>query len=1022
MRWTGHPHYRRGACACVGRGPGTQYLIMGSSDGQPYPGSFQDLMLWRIDKVLLVSSLYDSFMLSEDRLVNELVLGDFLGLDLYNVPDLMRVSTGHEALDVVANVGGYDLIIAATQVGDMDAGELARRVREAGHDIPVIVLAYHQRELNDFIKHHDLSHIERTFLFQGDIHILFAIVKYVEDRMNVEHDVDVMGVQTIIVIEDNIRYYSSFLPSIYTEVMQHTRSLVPEGVNLSHKLLRIKARPKILLCDTYEEAWDYFWTYRDNVLGIVSDVEFPKDGVSCPDAGVQFADKVRELMPDVPVVLQSGKPGNEELARKAGRSFLLKGSPTLLRDLRTFMLENFGFGDFVFRTPDGEVVARAADLKSLERELRTVPAESIAYHAERNHFSVWLKAHTEFAIAHRLRPRKLTDFASPDDLRGYLIEAISTHREERRRAVVADFDADRFNPERGFARLGGGSLGGKARGLAFANLLLTDLDLTSLFPDVRVSVPPTVVIGTEVFDDFLDANDLRELAITSNDDAEIVRRFLGATLPEQIREPLRAFLDLCYYPLAVRSSSLLEDSRYQPFAGIYETLMVPNNSPDLEVRLAQLLRAIKRIYASTFSEAAKRHLRSTSYRLEEEKMGVILQRIVGARHGERFYPEMAGVALSQNYYPVDPIKAEDGLAAVALGLGPAVVGGADCLRFSPRHPERLVQMSSVRDALENSQRQFYALNLDSDGDAVSAEIHGDDSQLGRYDLTVAERDGTLAAVGSTYSRENDVIYDGIARPGTRLVSFAPVLKLDVFPLAPLLARLLALGVEAAGGHVEIEFAVNLSVARGQPKEFGFLQLRPAAASLDRSRIEVGDVDQSDTIVRSSSVLGNGIVDGIRDLVVIDYQRYERAESRVVAQEVARYNGRLAEDRVPYLLIGVGRWGSADPLLGIPVTWEQIAGARVIVEAGFRDFKVQPSQGTHFFQNLVANNIGYFTANPDTGDGWVDWDWLAGRPAVSERTYTRHLRFDEPVVVKMNGSRHDGVVLKPGAAEAVGPMS
>jgi len=986
---------------------------MENSERRSYPSSFQDLMLWRVDKVLLVSSLYDAFMLSEDRLVNELVLGDFLGLDLYNVPDLTRVSTGGEALTLVESLGGYDLIISATHVGDMSADELARRVHEAGLDIPVIVLAYHHRELNDFIRNHDLTHIERTFLFQGDIHILFAIVKYIEDRMNVAHDVDVLGVQAIIVIEDNIRYYSSFLPSIYTEVMQHTRSLVPEGVNLSHKLLRIKARPKILLCDNYEDAWNYFWTYRENVLGIISDVEFPRNGEKCADAGIQFAERVRELMPDVPVVLQSGKQENEELARQVGRAFLLKGSPTLLRELRAFMLENFGFGDFIFRLPDGEEVGRAHDLKALERELQIVPVESVAHHAEHNHFSVWLKAHTEFAIANRLRPQKLSDFDSAEDLRDNLIEAIREHREACRRAVVTDFNPDRFNPDSGFARLGGGSLGGKARGLAFANLLLTDLDLATRFPNVRIAVPPTLVIGTGVFDDFLDQNDLREHAITSDDDDEIVERFLAAKLPEDIRASLWAFLDLCYYPLAVRSSSLLEDSRYQPFAGIYETLMVSNNNPDLEVRLDQLLRAIKRVYASTFAQVAKRHLRSTSYRLEEEKMGVILQRVVGAEHEERFYPEMAGVALSQNYYPVDPIKAEDGLVAVALGLGPAVVQGEDCLRFSPRHPERLVQMSSVKDTLDNSQRQFYAINLDSDGDAVSAEAFGEAAQLDRYDLSVAEKDGTLAPVGSTYSPENDAVYDGISRPGVRLVSFAPVLKHGVFPLAEILVRLLEVSVDAAGGPVEIEFAANLSTPPGEPKEFGFLQLRPVAAPLGRVRVKIGEVDADATLCRSSSVLGNGVIDDLRDIVVVDFNRYERGQSHAVAQEVAQFNAQLAAEGVPYLLIGVGRWGSADPLLGIPVTWEQISGAKVIVEAGFRDFHVQPSQGTHFFQNLVANNIGYFTANPEIGDGFVDWDWLAEQPAVTEKTYTRHLRLDEPPVVRMDGAHNRGVILKPG---------
>ena len=985
---------------------------MPGSERRSYPSSFQELMLWRVDKVLLVSSLYDSFILSEDRLVNELVLGDFLGLDLYNIPDLTRVSTGTEALKLVKKQGGYDLIISATKVGDMDAGELARRVHDAGLDIPVIALAYHQRELQDSIRRQDLTHVDRSFLFQGDIHILFAIVKYIEDRMNVAHDVDVMGVQAIIVIEDNIRYYSSFLPMIYTEVMQHTRSLVPEGVNLSHKLLRIKARPKILLCTSYEEAWQYFWTYRDNVLGVISDVEFPKDGEKCPDAGVQFAKRVRELLPDVPVVLQSGRPENEELARGAGFEFLLKNSPTLLKELRHFMLGNFGFGDFIFRTPDGEEVGRATGLKSMERALHNVPVESVAYHAERNHFSVWLKAHTEFAIAHRLRPRKLSDFGSAEGLRDHLIEAIRTHREELRRAVVTDFDPDRFDPKRGFARIGGGSLGGKARGLAFGNLLLTEFDVSRQFPGVRIAVPPTVVLGTDVFDDFLDQNELREVAITSNDDGEIVQLFLAARFPDDIRRSLWSFLDLCYYPLAVRSSSLLEDSRYQPFAGIYETLMVPNNSPDLEIRLEELLRAVKRIYASTFSQRAKRHLMSTSYRLEEEKMAVILQGVVGSAHGQRFYPEIAGVALSQNYYPVGPIKAEDGLAAVALGLGPSVVEGEDCLRFSPPHPERLVQMSSVKDTLDNSQRQFYALQLDTTGDAVSAESRGGDGAgLARYELSVAEADGTLAWVGSTYSPENDAVYAGVSRPGVRLVSFAPILKQGLFPLADILTRILEVGVDAAGGPVEIEFAANLSTDKGADKEFGFLQLRPVALSLDRGATEIGSVDDAALICRSSSVLGNGVVEGLRDIVVIDYHRYERGQSHLVAQEVARFNARLADAEVPYALIGVGRWGSADPLLGIPVSWEQIAGAQVIVEAGFRDFKVQPSQGTHFFQNLVANNIGYFTVNPEAGEGFVDWDWLADQPAVEETLSIRHLRLDSPILVKMDGSCNEGVILK-----------
>jgi CheY-like chemotaxis protein len=965
---------------------------------------FHDLMRFRVNDILLVSSLYDSFILSEDGQVSELILNEFLDLNLHHTPGLTRVSTGQEALDRLRDQQRFNLVVTSLHVGDMDALALARKVKEQGLDISVVVLAYDNRELNEFMRKHDVSDIEQLFLWQGDARILLAIVKYVEDKRNVHRDTGAIGVQSVIVIEDNVRFYSSFLPVIYTELVKQSQNVLAEGMNLSQKVLRMRARPKILLCDTYEEAWNYFTTYRDDILGIISDIQFPRDGKLTPQAGVEFARQVREVRPDVPIMLQSSLPRNEALALAVGADFLLKGSPVLLEDLRRFMRRNFAFGDFVFRLPDGSEVGRASDLRGLEKMFRTVPVESLAYHGERNHFSNWLKARAEFALADKLRPRKVTDYPSLEELRRIVSEAIRDYRLERDRAVVADFDREHFDASIDLYRIGGGSLGGKARGLAFANFLLNSYPPAQRFTDVRVSVPPSVVLGTDVFDRFLDENELREFAIEVRDDAEIQRRFQEAPFPKDILEDLTAYLRVVRYPVAVRSSSLLEDSPYQPFAGIYETFMLPNNEASLKTRLERLVAAVKMVYASTFSEHAKAYLDATPYRLEEEKMAVIVQKIVGAVHGNRLYPDFSGVARSHNFYPTGPTRYEDGIAAVALGLGRTVVEGETCLRFCPRYPQHLVQFSSVDDVLKNSQRTFYALQLEGNGVTPEWAVH-------RFGLETAEEDGTLASLVSTYSHENDAVYDGLSRPGTRLVSFAPILKHAVFPLAELLCFLLELGAWGTSSNVEIEFAVNLSTPPGEPKEFGFLQMRPQAVAHEVEDLALEDVEDDRVICRSPSVLGNGRHD-LKDLVVVDYRSFDRARSREAAREVAQFNAKLARDGRSYLLLGVGRWGSNDPWLGIPVTWDQIAGVRVIVESGFRDFRVTPSQGTHFFQNLTSCNVGYFTVNPEAGDGVIDWDWLDRQAAAAEGDFFRHLRFEEPVAVLMNGKRQEGVILKP----------
>jgi CheY-like chemotaxis protein len=932
------------------------------------------------------------------------ILKEFLDLNVRHTPGITHVSTAADALALAWDRARYNLVIASTYLGDMSADQLARRMREAGLDTPVVALAYDMREVGQFASAGRGSALDRVFLWQGDVRLVPAIVKYIEDRQNVAHDTGVAGVQAILVIEDNVRYYSSFLPTIYAELMHHAHNLVPEGVNLSHKLMRLQAQPKILLCGSYEEAWQYFDAYEDNILGVISDVEFPRDGRMTRDAGLEFARGVRQRQPDVPVMLQSSRAENQALARSVGASFLLKGSPTLLQQLRRFMVDHLGFGDFVFRTPDGREVARARDLRELEERLATVPAESLAFHGERNHFSNWFKARTEFALAHRLRPRKVSDFDTVEHLRSELMHAIQDHRRQTSRGVVVDFDRTTFDPRTTLSRVGGGSLGGKARGLAFVDLLLADSRLAERFPGTSIGVPPAAVLGTDVFDEFLERNGLRDFALDSVDETATGRRFLEAELPPAVTRDLRALVDAVHYPMAVRSSSLLEDSQYQPFAGIYDTFMLPNDHGRADVRLRQLLTAIKRVFASTFSLAAKRYFAGGPYRLEEEKMGVVLQRIVGAAHGTRFYPDFAGVARSHNFYPLAPMRSEDGVAAVALGLGEAVVGGEPCFRFCPRYPRHLVQFSSVADTLANAQREFYALEL---GRTVSV------GRLApaRFALSAAEQDGTLARVGSTYSPENDVVYDGISRDGVRLVTFAPILKHGLFPLAELLDALLQVAVAGTSAAVEIEFAVNFP-AEGAPPEFGVLQLRPLGRIREAPDAPFETTDRAALLCDSGSVLGHGTIDDVRDVIVVDMHQLDRARTHDIAQTVAHFNAELVAERRPYVLIGVGRWGSADPLLGIPVTWDQIAGARAIVEAGFADFKVTPSQGSHFFQNLAAGNIAYFTVNPDAGEGFVDWEWLAAQPAAAEKEFVRHLRFDQAIVVTVNGRSHAGVIEKP----------
>lgn len=975
--------------------------------------TFQRLMRHKIREILLVSSLYDNYLFEEDGRLYELIREEYQVLNLSQAPEITHVTTGVEALELlITDEIKYDLIITTLHIEDMHAVRLAQQIRQQGNNIPIILLAYDNRERKELTSNYDTSIFDRIFIWQGDYKLLIGIIKYAEDKLNAEGDILNVGVQAIILIEDNVKFYSSYLPIIYTEIFRQSQRLISEGVNLTHKFLRMRARPKILLCTNYEEAKEYFEKYEQYILGIISDINFKMNGEKDNEAGIKFARFVREKHSDIPILLQSSNLDSESVAHQMGLSFIYKNSPRLHSELREFMMSRFGFGDFIFSTPWGGEVGRAINLKSFEEMLKVVPDESILYHAERNHFSNWFKARTEFWLAYMLRPRKVNDFKSVGHLREELINWLHIYQEIRQRGLITDFNKDVFDAKNSFARIGGGSLGGKARGLGFINTLINNYNIRDKFEGIEITVPSAIVIATDVYDNFLEHNHLENFALQDISDQLITKRFLEAEyFPEEILNKLKDFLEIIKSPLAIRSSSLLEDSQFQPFAGVYETYMIPNNNPDPEIRLQELLECIKCVYASAFFKAAKDYMKVTSYRLEEEKMAVIIQRLVGSEHQDRFYPEFSGVAKSFNFYPVPPQKSTDGIALVCLGLGKTVVDGGNCVRFCPKYPKHLLQFFSTKETIKNAQQFFYALSLNSNLKHTSDD-HPEEL-IKTFDLSVSEKDQTLYNVGSTYSPENDSVYDGISRKGSRVVTFAPVLKHKVFPLAEILDLLLELGTWGMGTPVEIEFAVNTRVTPGKPKEFAMLQMRPLVISREIEELDVENIQQEDLICQSSQVLGNGAIKDIYDVVVVDIQKFERSKSREVASEVSFFNTQLLKEKKPYLLIGVGRWGSLDHWLGIPVTWDQISGASVIVESGFKDFNVTPSQGSHFFQNITSFKVGYFTVNAFDHLGFIDWDWLQCQPTSNELKFTKHITFNEPISVRINGHQNKGIILKPG---------
>ena len=969
--------------------------------------SFANLMNKRIYNVLLIATKYDAFMLEDDGRVDEQIFNEYTSLSLRYPPRFTQVTTEEEALAELKD-RNFELIICMPNIDNRDIFAAATEIKIHYPNIPIVVLTPFSKEVSKRIANEDLSAIDYVFSWLGNAELLLAIIKLIEDKMNAPDDTASVGVQIILLVEDSVRFYSSALPHLYKFVLEQSQMFAKEALNDHQRTLRMRGRPKIKLARTYEEAVRIFNQYRDNMLGIISDMSFMHDGVKDPYAGYKFGQYVRKTGLIIPFVLESSEASNKVYAKELGASFIDKNSKSYPQDLRKKIMQRFGFGDFVILNPQTkEEIMRIKDLKDLQKKVFQIPDDSLVYHLSRNHFSRFFYSRAMFPPAEVLKRVDVSDYKDMDEARKLIFDLIVQYRRMKNSGVVAVYQKERFDEYSNFARIGDGSLGGKGRGLAFIGAMV------KRYPKLEhdhfaVTIPKTVVICTDIFDEFMETNELYPVVLSEVDDETILKYFLRASLPARLIEDLMAFFDVVKSPIAVRSSSLLEDSHYQPFAGIYSTYMVPKLEDKYDM-LRTLSDAIKAVYASVFYRDSKAYMTATSNLIDQEKMAIVLQEVVGNRYNDRFYPTISGVARSLNFYPIGNEKAEDGIANIALGLGKYIVDGGQTLRFSPRHPHNILQMSTMDFALRETQTRFYALDLKNLADQFSVD---DSFNLLRLNLKDADADGSLKFIVSTYDPYDQVIRDGYYPGGRKILSFVNVLQHEVFPLADTLDQILHVGQDEMGRPIEIEFAVNIDPQNPGFATFYLLQVRPIVDNKEVMEEDLTLVEQEDTILTSTSVLGHGIVTDVQDIIYVKTGAFCSSNNQSIAYDIEKMNRQFTGEEKNYVLVGPGRWGSSDSWLGIPVKWPHISNARVIVECGLENYRVDPSQGTHFFQNLTSFGVGYFTINPFKGDGWFDEGYLNSLPAVEETEYLRHVRFDKPVVIKMDGKKSLGVVLKP----------
>ena len=968
---------------------------------------FANLMNKRIYNVLLIATKYDSFMLEDDGRVDEQIFNEYTSLSLRYPPRFTQVTTEEEALNELKN-RNFELIICMPNMDNRDIFAAASEIKVHYPNIPIVVLTPFSKEVSKRIANEDLSAIDYVFSWLGNSELLLAIIKLIEDKMNAPDDTASVGVQIILLVEDSIRFYSSALPHLYKFVLEQSQMFAKEALNDHQRTLRMRGRPKIKLARNYEEAVRIFDQYRDNMLGIISDMSFMHNGVKDPYAGYKFGQYVRKTGLIIPFVLESSEASNHVYAKELNASFIDKNSKSYPQDLKKKIMQRFGFGDFVILNPHTkEEIMRIKDLKDLQKKVFQIPDDSLVYHLSRNHFSRFFYSRAMFPPAEVLKHVDVSDYKDMDEARKLIFDLIVQYRRMKNTGVVAVYQKDRFDEYSNFARIGDGSLGGKGRGLAFIGAMVKRYPKLES-DNFAVNIPKTVVICTDIFDEFMETNELYPVALGDADDETILRYFLRASLPSRLIEDLMAFFDVVKSPIAVRSSSLLEDSHYQPFAGIYSTYMVPKIEEKYDM-LRTVSDAIKAVYASVFYKDSKANMTATSNLIDQEKMAIVLQEVVGSRYNDHFYPTMSGVARSLNFYPIGNEKAEDGIANIALGLGKYIVDGGQTLRFSPRHPHSILQMSTMDFALRETQTRFYALDLKNMAEAFSVD---DAFNLVKLGLKEADAEGSLKYIVSTFDPYDQIIRDGYYPGGRKILSFVNILQHDVFPLADTLDQILRIGQQEMGRPVEIEFAVNMDPSDHTRATFYLLQIRPIVDNKEIMDEDLSLVKNEETILSSTSVLGHGIVGDVQDIIYVKTGAFNSSNNQLIAYEIEKMNRSFTDQEKGYVLVGPGRWGSSDSWLGIPVKWPHISNARVIVECGLENYRVDPSQGTHFFQNLTSFGVGYFTVNPFKGDGWFDEAFLNAQPAVEETEYLRHVRFDAPITIKMDGKKSLGVVLKP----------
>jgi hypothetical protein len=969
-----------------------------------------DLMKFRVTEILLISTEYDAYVLEEDGRLTEQIYHQFNDLSIPFIPRIHWVANAEEAFEELKTTTIH-LIITMSRVSDMNSFEAETAIHAAYPDIPIVMLSYDRLTPEVIARIRGTSCINRVFHWSGNSKVLLAIIKYIEDQQNVQDD-SKLGVQAILLVDDSPVYYSQILPIIYTEILTQTRCLVLHAMNINHGLLRVRLRPKILLAETYEDAMEIISSYRYNLLGIISDVRFPKEGKLTSSAGFELAQRVREAIPGLPFLLQSEEPENEEKAKALQLHFLNKNSPNLLHNLRTYILENYGFGSFVFKYPDGRVIAEATDITSLERIVRDLPDESLYYHVKQNHFLRWFRARAEVEVADKLRfvdIEDVEDVGSAADIRAYILRVLNDYFRKYQTGLILDFEGlTKKDMENAFIKLGTGSLGGKARGVAFMNAMIAKAHLADKYEDMKVKVPRSFVIGSDVFEKFIEENELYSFLAGNPTEEEIAQKFTTSALPATMQENLRILTQYIKCPLAVRSSSILEDSRILPFAGIYNTYIAPNSHEDTEIRFKQLSDAVKLVYASVFYASPVQYAKNADIRIEEEKMAILIQELVGERYGDLYYPAISGVAQSYNFYPYYPMKPEEGTVSLALGLGKAIVEGERVYRFSPAYPKLNPLVSSPEEYQKKSQNAFYAVDLKASADIT---LCADENYIYKKNpISQANKDQSLEYIGSTYSIENDCIYDNVYQHGPKLVTFTPILKYNRLPLTQIIKDLLRLGKQSFGTDVEIEFAVNLPKDKSKPKEFNFLQIRPMVVGREAQQVNLEDAGEAWCFSRRT--IGNGVYQNIQDIIFIDPETFSLQDTNQIAKEISELNKLLFKEGRRCILIGFGRMGTSDRWLGIPLTWEQMSQAMVIVEIDRKDLRPEPSLGSHFFHNLTATNMGYFHIQYDNEpEGRLDWAWLLEQPVLQQTKYVKLIRRDAAFKVKIDGRSFTGVICK-----------